>query len=94
MSDLHEHLSDDELEEVAEAHLSGAELPACTVCAVEVSELARYLMTARAAAGQRAEAAGNPGVEAIRELRRSTYARRALQQVVRLVTPATRRVHS
>lgn len=90
----HRHLSEDELDEAAEAHLGGTDLPDCAQCADEVSELARYLITARASAGQRADAAGAPGVQAIRELRRSTYARRALQQVARLVSPSVRRTRS
>ena len=51
----HTHLSEDELDEAAEAHLEGGALPDCEQCAAEVGELASYLLTARASAGQRAE---------------------------------------
>lgn len=87
----HTHLNEDELDEAAEAHLDGAALPDCEQCATEVGELASYLLTARASASQRAEPAGAPGVTAIRELRRSTYARRAFQQIARLLVPRPRR---
>ena len=90
----HVHLTDDALDEAAAAHLAGGDLPDCEACATEVSDLARYMMTARASAGQRAEPAGAPGVLAIRELRRSTYTRRALQQIARLIVPRPRGAQS
>ena len=77
----HVHLADDELDQAAESRLIGAALPSCLDCAAAVNELARHIMTARAVAGQRTDPAGSPAVSAVRELRRSTYAKRALQQI-------------
>jgi len=90
----HAHLNDDQLDDAAEAHLAGVPLPACELCAAAVRALASYLMTARATAGLRSEPAGAPGVQAIRDLRRSTYARRALQQIARLIVPHPRSARS
>ena len=88
----HQHLSEEAVEQAAERVIGGHEAPDCPVCLHEVTDLARYLVTARAVAGVRTEPAGRPAANAIRRLRRSTYMSRVLRELSRTLSRSAQNV--
>lgn len=84
----HQHLDEDSAEAAAHHYLRSGELPDCAVCGREVQALARYFSAGQLLGQRRSDIPGTPAANAIRELRRRSYPRRALGALGAMLTPA------
>ena len=92
MSVPHTHVDEERIDGVARALLAeSATLPDCSVCAAAVEQHARYLSLARLVVRDTREPIGEPGINAIRALRRRTFTARATRQMLSLLGGAPAR---
>lgn len=83
----HDHLAGDAADAWAERYLQSGELPECAVCSSETESLARYLSTGRLLGRRHTDLPGTPAANAIRELRRRSYPRRAFAAIASTLAP-------
>ena len=83
----HEHLGSDSAEGAAHRYLEAGDLPECETCGSEVRELARYFSAGQLLGRRHADLPGTPAANAIRELRRRSYPRRALAAIAATLAP-------
>ena len=88
--DMHSHLDEDRLDEVARASLDGlseviGELD-CPECEALVEQHARHLSLARLLRRDTRVPGGRPAVDAVRTIRRQSYRRRALEEIMAILT--------
>ena len=83
----HEHLGSDSAEVAARRYFETGDLPECETCRSEVRELARYFSAGQLLGRRHADLPGTPAANAIRELRRRSYPRRALAAIAVTLAP-------
>ena len=86
MSVPHVHVDEEGTDAAARALLAEtAPLPDCSECAEAVEQHARYPSLARLVVRDTREPVGDPGIDAIRALRRRTFTGRATRQMLSLL---------
>jgi hypothetical protein len=90
-NDPHTHLDEGALERAARVFSVEGAAPACAECAERVREFARYRSLAGLGGRQGLAPHGRPAVDAIRGMRRRTFARRAGREVGAILSFAATR---
>lgn len=93
---MHNHLDEDQVDELARASLDGlsesvGEL-GCKECEGSVELQARCLSLARLLTRDTRVPGGRPAVEAVRTIRRQSYRRRALEEITAILASSKTKV--
>ena len=93
---MHSHLDEDRVDEVARASLDGLSEYVggldCEECEARVELHARHLSLARLLTRDTRVPGGMPAVDAVRTIRRQSYRRRALEEIMTILTSSKMKV--
>ena len=89
----HQHLRDDEIDVIVHVGLEGGDQadPAgrCSECESKIADRRRYISLARLMTRDSRAPLGTPAIQAVRTIRRKSYHRRALREIVTLLVPSS-----